>query len=301
MEQTDVPGKEKDNSKDHQGQPPPPPPPLKGVEDVKKGETPTTPIQNIINIQQPKLSFWRKLSDPMTIIQLFIALGTLGTLLWYINISGKQSGQTYLSLAKTDHAAYLTQRAVMVSEKSLIQSKESSDQSYEIAKKTMEAQIEMTETDLRPYLCFDEPDTARGVKPHIGTYTTIIGIKNFGKTSAYDVSYGWACRLRPNFHNERFPIIGDTINIGLPFIPAGKGYGIGVSTKKNTIDKETLIAINNGKALVVFFIRLNYNQHIGNKIIAHSTQFGVFYDLNQNWILPYGDVDITGKGFDSDY
>lgn len=185
--------------------------------------------------------------------------------------------------------------------RSIIQAQISAKSADSNSKRIIDSQIEISRTDLRPYLCFSDPaQSPNDLIPIEGTYSPTIIIKNFGKTPAFDVTIVWKCMLRKDFKSERFPSRGDTIIWGYPMTPPGKEIYLKPSTKKNTVTKEDLKEISDGNKTIFFFFWLNYTQHVGSKIISHRTRFCVFYNSKEKFILPYDSVDLTNKGFDFD-
>lgn len=195
-----------------------------------------------------------------------------------------------------------TTNIIDLTEKEISLYKQSSDSAYDIAKKTMEAQIETSRTDLRPYLCFNEQVTNKEVDvgAYKGTYSIDLVIKNYGKTPAFDMTILGGLFFRKDFTNELFPVLSDTIKQGAPILAPGVDFYIPVSSKKNIIDQKMLDLIYNNKIFIFIFIKLNYNQHVGNKIIKHFTKFCVYFNPQNYRISPYDGVDSTRKGFDSD-
>ena len=224
-----------------------------------------TPDYNIECTIKPKESGWTKI---VAIGQIALATFTLLTLILYFNFSKVQNRST--------------------------------ERSLEISDSIMKNGIGVSQTELRPYLMFCLTGRGDNDVPKVGTYTANIYVKNFGKTPAYDVTYEWGVAFRPILAIDSFPNIGDTIYKGMPFLPPGEEMGCRISSKKNGIDKDWLRYINSGQLDILIFIRFNYNQHLGDKIINHYTQFSVGYDPAQKHITLCSVINSKGIGFCSD-
>jgi len=249
------------------------------------------------------------------IVQGVLAVLTLGMLILFVISMYKQDSTTKKSLQYTKTADSINEQTFISAKISdsirfakdsidRINAQKINDYTFFLTNKTIDNQIDISRTDLRPYLCFDrqaEEELGGYLVPQEGTYYPIIIVKNFGNTPAFDVTTGIASRKRPDFKNEQFPILSDGIIQGFPMVPPGKEIKIPLFTKKNSIDKDALKEINSGIVYLFFFIRINYTQHVGSTIINHHTQFSVYYNPVMGQVVQYSGVDISGEGFDSDY
>jgi hypothetical protein len=129
----------------------------------------------------------------MNIIQISLALGTIGTLIAYILVSQQQSSLSRIALIKADIANYYTKKALDMTREngnsSDVLNRRAvtiADSSMKVSKSIAEMQKYFTKKELRAYI---NVNIIRHIETNKdGTIDILIGMKNVGKTPAYKVS-----------------------------------------------------------------------------------------------------------------
>jgi hypothetical protein len=168
-----------------------------------------------------------------------------------------------------------------MSEASLAQSKKSADSSYSIAKQTLDAQIEISQTDLRPFIWYNGQIISDDVK--IGGFAPIIRVKNFGKSPAYNAIiyfciYCLPANIVANFFTQKI-----NRTEGSPLLPPGVEdeirTDVTATQKIFTIKQITLDSINAGRWLLHMDFQMLYEQYIGGNVIIYTTTFCLYYNI----------------------
>jgi hypothetical protein len=191
MEQTNVPQEEKNNTPNQQNNPPQPFLAPVNEDNGEQAEAPTYKYTYVEKHKRGKTCKW----IANNIIQVFLALITLGTLAWYIHASNTQFNQTDQALNRADLANGYTKDAVELSRKAL-----NHTMWAESVNRIRENQID---SDNRVFTILDtsarDRNTRREFRAYIGikkidfapVTSTGMGVSfittNTGKTPAYNI------------------------------------------------------------------------------------------------------------------
>ena len=271
--------------------------PIIKIKREKQGDDLKSEFERKWKMKKPMVMWVRKFFEPAALWQFLIAILTLFTLLWIIHSTNKQFRITETALMKSDsttrESLRLIQKADSIAERSLIQSQQSSDSAYAIAKQTMNNGIEISQTDLRPYLYFVNEDTVsiRNIL-HLGIYKPFISIKNFGKTPAFNVECKWTMQISEHFDKEAITPYDLAISELESIIPPSDTYIISVSVGYEGIDQVKMNKINAGQISIYILMQLFYYQYLGNHQIERITQFCLKYDPETKKIRLYAGYDF---------
>jgi hypothetical protein len=250
-----------------------------------------------------------------------LAIGAIAAPIAYIIMSGKQNELTREAVNKSDDANSLTRgniihnreyeaikflrdsldriRAQQQADRSYSLAKQSTDSSYNIAKRTLEIGMGISQTDLRPFVWYD--NKMKNEIPAIGNYSPVFYIKNFGKSPAYNIVINAYITKNESFYLKN--LVFDPINSekGAPILPPGVDNFVSSEPRPNIkpffIDDGLFIKINNGTNFLFVAMQISYEQYIGDSIVDYTTTFCLFYNpgSQEYWYYPRLNSDTCYK------